>query len=72
MCDIYIGFKPIGLCFAFILCRIGAFDLFYRFYACAGFSMYRAHFHRDLVPKNNCRSSLSIIAAVRRPQVVLK
>ena len=34
--------------------------------------MPRAHFRSGLVPENNCRSSLSITAAVERPQVVLK
>ena len=42
-------FKPISSCFAFILCRIGAFDLFYHFYVCAGRSISRAHFRSDLV-----------------------
>ena len=59
-------------CFALILCRIGAFDLFYRFYACAGCSMSRAHFRSGLVPENNYRSSLSITTAVGEPRVVLK
>ena len=60
------GFKPLNLCFAFILCRIGAFDLFYHFYACAGCSMSHAHFHSILVPEDNCISSLSITDAVGR------
>ena len=46
--------------------------MFYCFYACAGCSMSRAHFHSDLVPKNNCRSSLLTTNAVRRPREVLK
>ena len=61
-----------GSCFAFVLCRIGAFDLFYRFYACVGYSMSRAHFRSGLVLADNCRSSLSITDAVGRPRVVLK
>ena len=48
------------------------FDLFYHFYACAGFSMFCAHFHSGLVPENNYRSSLSITATIERPRVVLK
>ena len=46
--------------------------MFYRFYACAGCSMSRAHFRSGLVPENNCRSSLSTTEAVGRPWVVLK
>ena len=43
---------------------MGDFDLFDWFYACAGCSMSRAHCRSGFVPKNNCRSSLSITAAV--------
>ena len=56
----------------FLSCRIGVFDQFYNFYACAGCSMSLARFRTALVPKNNCRSSLSTIDAVGRPRVVLK
>ena len=37
--------------FSFNLCIIGAFDLLYRFYVCAGCSMFRAHFHSGFVSK---------------------
>ena len=51
-------FKPLSSCFSFILCRIGAFDLFYYFHACAGCSMFLAHFRSGLVSKGQ----LQIIA----------
>ena len=55
-----------------ILCRVGSFHIFYRFYACAGCSMSRAYFCKGLVPDDDCKSSLSITDAVGSPQVVLK
>ena len=48
--------------FAFILCTIGSFDLFHFFYACAGCSMFRAHFRSGLVSKGQ----LQIIAVDSR------
>ena len=53
---------PLSSCFAFILCRIGAFDLFYYFYACAGCSMFCEHFRGGLVS----RGQLQIIAVNSR------
>ena len=58
-------------CFALILCRIGAFDRLEFLCLCRFFES-RAHFRSGLVPENKCRSSLSITAAVERPQVVLQ
>ena len=72
MSHLYRVLSPSARVLLSLLCRIGAFDLFYRLYACAGCSMSRAHFRSGLVPRNNCRSSLSITDTVRRPQVVLK
>ena len=72
MLHLYKVLRPSAHFFSFILCKIGAFDFFYRFYACVGCSMSHAHFCSNLVLENKRRSSLSIIDAVGRPRVVLK
>ena len=62
MRHLYRFFKPLSSCFALILCRIGAFILLYYFYACAGRSMFCAHFCSGLVS----RGQLQIITVDSR------
>ena len=52
--------------------RIGAFDRFSRFCACAGFSSSMHIFCRGSCPENKCRSLRLMAAAVEKPRVVLR
>ena len=62
MRHLYRFLSPLSSCFAFILFRIGAFDFFYFFYACASSSMFHAHFRSSLVS----RGQLQIIVVDSR------
>ena len=52
--------------------RIGAFDCFRVFGACAGFSSFVHTFYRGSCPENECRSLRLMAAAIVKPRVVLR
>ena len=63
---------PQGHVFLSFCVRIGTFDCFSCFCACAGFSSSVHSFYRGSCPENKRRSLRLMAAVVKKPQVVLQ
>ena len=70
--QLYRFLSPSAHVFFFILCIIGVVDLFYYFYACAGCSIFRAHFCSGLVSKGQLQIIVVDSKRYREPREVMK